>query len=53
MELQVINSENAKSGKCALAEAVFGVDYNESLIHQVVVAYAEDAAQGAMAQQTR
>jgi len=53
MELQVINSENAKSGKCALPEAVFGVDYNESLIHQVVVAYAAGARQGTKAQKTR
>lgn len=36
-----------------VSDAVFGVDYNESLIHQAVVAYQAGARQGTRAQKNR
>ena len=53
MELQVINTKNAQAGKCQLQEAIFAVDYNESLVHQAVVTYAAGARQGTKAQKNR
>ena len=53
MELQVINAKNAASGKCKLPEAIFGTDYNEALIHQVVTSYAAGSRQGTKAQKNR
>lgn len=48
MELNVVNGS-----KMAVAETVFGQDFNESLIHQVVVAYLAGARAGTKAQKTR
>nr|WP_269763845.1 50S ribosomal protein L4 [Thiomicrospira microaerophila] len=36
-----------------VSEAVFGVDFNESLVHQVVVAYMAGARSGTKSQKTR
>ena len=36
-----------------LSDSVFSVDYNESLVHQVIVAYQAAARQGTSAQKTR
>ncbi|MGP1931660.1 MAG: 50S ribosomal protein L4 [Arsenophonus sp.] len=49
MELLTKDSKNVIS----LSENIFGRDFNESLIHQVVVAYAAGARQGTRAQKTR
>ncbi|MGP1929616.1 MAG: 50S ribosomal protein L4 [Arsenophonus sp. ER-BJ3-MAG3] len=49
MELLTKDSKNVIS----LSEAIFGRDFNESLIHQVVIAYAAGARQGTRAQKTR
>ncbi|MDC0947903.1 50S ribosomal protein L4 [Gammaproteobacteria bacterium] len=48
-----IEISNASGGKVALDEAVFGVDYKESLIHQVVTAYLAGARAGTKRQKTR
>ncbi len=49
MELSLHQSEN----KLSVADAVFGVDYNEPLIHQVVTAYMSAARSGTKAQKTK
>uniref|UniRef100_UPI00389A0A23 50S ribosomal protein L4 n=1 Tax=Thiomicrospira microaerophila TaxID=406020 RepID=UPI00389A0A23 len=43
----------ANSGMVNVSEAVFGVDFNESLVHQVVVAYMAGARSGTKSQKTR
>lgn len=48
MELQVING-----GSVTVADEVFAVDYNESLVHQVVVAYQAGGRAGTKAQKNR
>jgi len=40
-------------GALEVSEATFGREFNEALVHQVVVAYAADARQGTKAQKTR
>ncbi|MFU8784302.1 50S ribosomal protein L4 [Aliidiomarina sp.] len=40
-------------GALEVSEATFGREYNEALVHQVVVAYAAGARQGSKAQKTR
>lgn len=49
MELSLSNS----SQKISLPDEVFGCDFNEALIHQVVVAYMAAARAGTKAQKTR
>ena len=41
------------SGALEVSEAAFGCEFNEALVHQVVVAYAAGARQGTRAQKTR
>ncbi|SDB14334.1 LSU ribosomal protein L4P [Pseudidiomarina indica] len=41
------------NGALEVSEATFGREFNEALIHQVVVAYAAGARQGTKAQKTR
>ena len=41
------------SGGLEVSEATFGREFNEALVHQVVVAYAAGARQGTRAQKTR
>ncbi|QTF92541.1 50S ribosomal protein L4 [Halomonas sp. BM-2019] len=40
-------------GALEVSEATFGREYNEALVHQVVVAYAAGSRQGSKAQKTR
>ncbi len=49
MELKISNSRK----KLELADDVFGCDFNESLIHQIVTAYMAGARAGTKAQKTR
>ena len=53
MELNVINEQGQETAKVAASDAVFGREYNEALIHQIVVAYMANARQGTRAQLTR
>lgn len=52
MELNVIVPDN-KTKMIQLSDDVFNRDFNESLVHQVVVAYLAGARQGTKAQKTR
>lgn len=49
MELQIHSS----SEKLSVADTVFGADYNEPLIHQVVTAYLNGARAGTKAQKSK
>ncbi|MGH1543054.1 MAG: 50S ribosomal protein L4 [Arenicella sp.] len=52
MELNVINAKG-KTSALAASEAVFGAEFNEALVHQVVTAYQSAARQGTRAQKNR
>ena len=53
MELQVKNTGDAAPGQITVADEVFARPYNETLVHQVVVAYLAGARAGTRAQKTR
>ena len=54
MELQIQSfTGGASAGNITLSDAVFGCEYNEPLIHQVVTAYMAAARAGTKAQKTR
>ncbi len=53
MELTVVNQSGASAEKVSASDAVFNRDYNESLVHQVVVAYQANARLGTRAQKGR
>ena len=53
MELKVINDKGEKQASVAASETLFGRDYNEALVHQVVVAYQANGRQGTRKQKTR
>lgn len=53
MDLNIKSLTGNEASSVAVADAIFATDYNESLIHQVVVAYMAGARQGTKAQKTR
>jgi large subunit ribosomal protein L4 len=53
MLLELLNDQGQASSKVDAPETVFGRDYNEALIHQIVVAYQANARQGTRAQKDR
>ena len=53
MELKVINDKGVAQKSVDASETLFGRDYNEALVHQVVVAYTANGRQGTRAQKTR
>lgn len=53
MELKVINEQGLEASKLQASDLLFGRDYNEALIHQVVVAYQANARSGNRAQKDR
>ena len=53
MELKLINDQGQQSATLSASDALFGRDYNEALVHQVVVAYQANARSGNRAQLTR
>jgi large subunit ribosomal protein L4 len=53
MELQVKNANGAVSSPVAVAEEIFARPFNETLVHQVVVAYLAGARAGTRAQKNR
>lgn len=53
MELDISNLEGASSGNLELNDAVFGVDFREPLVHQVVVAHLAAGRSGTSAQKNR
>ena len=53
MELKLINDQGQQSATVSASDALFARDYNEDLIHQVVVAYQANARSGNRAQKDR
>ncbi len=53
MQLELLNDQGQAASKVDAPETVFGRDYNEALIHQLVVAYQANARQGTRAQKDR
>jgi large subunit ribosomal protein L4 len=53
MELKLINDQGQEAAKFSASDALFGRDYNEALIHQVVVAYQANARSGNRKQKDR
>ncbi|MFT3741889.1 MAG: 50S ribosomal protein L4 [Gammaproteobacteria bacterium] len=54
MELTIVAPDHAGPGKTvAVSDVVFGREYNEALVHQVVNAYLAGARAGTKAQKTR
>lgn len=53
MELTLLNASGQASGTVQATDVVFGRDYNEPLIHQVVVAYQANARSANRAQKDR
>jgi ribosomal protein L4 len=53
MQVELLNDQGQAASKLDVPETVFGRDYNEALIHQLVVAYQANARQGTRAQKDR
>ena len=53
MELKLINEQGQEASRLQASDTLFGRDYNEALIHQVVVAYQANARSGNRAQKDR
>lgn len=53
MKAKVFNINGEEVGSMTLADEVFGQEYNEALIHQVVVAHLNNARQGTKGTLTR
>jgi large subunit ribosomal protein L4 len=53
MELKVINEKGEAQKSVDASEALFGREFNEALVHQVVVAYHANGRQGTRQQKTR
>jgi large subunit ribosomal protein L4 len=53
MELKVLNSQGQSAGTTPAPATLFEREYNEALVHQVVVAYQANARQGTRAQKDR
>ena len=53
MQLELLNDQGQAASKVDAPETVFGRDYNEALVHQLVVAYQANARQGTRAQKDR
>jgi large subunit ribosomal protein L4 len=52
-QLELLNEQGQVASKVDVPDDVFGREYNEALIHQVVVAYKANARQGTRAQKDR
>ena len=53
MELKLINEQGEEASRLEASDQLFGRDYNEALIHQVLVAYQANARSGDRAQKDR
>lgn len=53
MQVELLNDQGLAASKVDVPETVFGREYNESLIHQLVVAFQANARQGTRAQKDR
>jgi ribosomal protein L4 len=46
MELKVINEQGQEAAKLQASDVLFGREFNEALVHQIVVAYQANARSG-------
>ncbi len=53
MQLELLNEQGQAASKVDAPETVFGREYNEDLVHQIVVAFQANARQGTRAQKDR
>jgi large subunit ribosomal protein L4 len=53
MELKLLNAKGESAGNVSAPDTVFARDYNEALVHQVVVAYQANARSGNRKQKDR
>jgi large subunit ribosomal protein L4 len=53
MELKLMNDQGQEAGTTPAPATLFGREYNEALVHQIVVAYQANARQGTRAQKDR
>ena len=53
MQIELLNDQGKALSKMDVPETVFGREYNEDLVHQIVVAYQANARQGTRAQKDR
>ena len=53
MELKLLNANGQEGAAVSASDVVFGRDYNEALIHQIVIAYQANARSGNRAQKDR
>jgi large subunit ribosomal protein L4 len=53
MQVELLNEQGQAASSVDVPDAVFARDYNEALVHQLVVAYQANARQGTRAQKDR
>ena len=53
MQLELLNDQGQATAKVEVPDTVFARDYNEALVHQIVVAFQANARQGTRAQKDR
>src|SRR3546814_10872850 len=53
MELKLLNDQGQSASTVAAPDTVFGRDFNEALVHQIVVAFQANARSGNRAQKGR
>lgn len=53
MELKIINDKGKETASVKASDELFGRDYNEPLVHQIVTAYKANARKGTRAQKAR
>ena len=53
MQLELLNEQGQATSKIDAPDTLFGRDYNEALVHQIVVAFQANARQGTRAQLDR
>ena len=53
MQIELLNEQGQSSATVDVPDAVFARDYNENLVHQIVVAFQANARQGTRAQRDR
>ena len=53
MELKLLNDNGQSTATVAAPDTLFNRDFNEALVHQIVVAYQANARQGTRAQKDR
>lgn len=53
MELKLLNEQGQQASTLQVSDSLFGRDYNEALVHQIVVAYMANARSGNRKQKDR